>query len=224
MRTRALIFDMDGTMVDSLGYHAKSWTAFARHHGIERDMAAWMRSANGRTGLECVRELFAKTLSDDEARALVAQKEQIYRDLFAPEFAEIKGFRDFASRASQRGLKIGMGTAGDKDNINFALKHLAMDRPPQVRVGGDEGLAGKPHPDIFLAVAHQLHVPPDQCIVFEDAPLGIEAARRAGMRAVAICSTHKAEELQAPNVVASVNNYLELIDSAFLENLDVTST
>lgn len=224
MRTQALIFDMDGTMVDSLGYHAKSWTAFARHHGIERDMGTWMRSANGRTGLECVRELFARALSDDEARTLLAQKEQLYRDLFAPEFVEIKGFRDFASRASQRGLKIGIGTAGDQDNINFALHHLAMATPPQVRVGGDQGLAGKPQPDIFLAVAQQLNVSPAQCIVFEDAPLGIEAARRAGMRAVAICNTHNRDELQSPNVVASVNNYLELIDSAFLENLDVANT
>lgn len=224
MRTRALIFDMDGTMIDSLGHHARSWSEFARHHGINRDMPSWMRSANGRTGLECVRELFDRVLSDDEASALVAQKEQIYRDLFAPDFAEIKGFKEFACRAIRRGLKIGVGTAGDKNNISFALQHLALATPPQARVGGDEGLAGKPQPDIFLAVAHQLQVSPAECIVFEDAPLGIEAARRAGMRAVAICSTHRREELDSPHVVASVNNYIELMESSFLENLDVAST
>lgn len=224
MQTQALVFDMDGTMIDSLGFHARSWSEFARQHGIEKDMLTWMRSANGRTGVECMRELFAQDLSDEQARALVAQKEQIYRDLFAPEFAEIKGFSEFARLAFARGLKLGMGTAGDQNNIDFALRQLAMPTPPQVRVGGDQGLPGKPQPDIFLEVAKGLGVPPEACIVFEDAPLGIEAARRAGMRAVAICSSHSRDELASPNVVACVNNYLELIDSRFLEKLNVELT
>ncbi len=92
-------------------------------------------------------------------------------------------------------------------------RHLPLLRRPPLRhrlpplramVGGDEGLPGKPDPAIFLEAARRLGVPPAQCVVFEDAPFGIEAARRAGMRAVAICTTHAPHELSGPHVIAAV--------------------
>ena len=88
-------------------------------------------------------------------------------------------------------------------------------------VGGDEGLPGKPDPAIFLAVAQRLGVEPAHCLVFEDAPYGIEAARRAGMQAVAVCTTHTAQELAGPHVRAAIADYRELIANLFLEKLDV---
>jgi beta-phosphoglucomutase-like phosphatase (HAD superfamily) len=90
-------------------------------------------------------------------------------------------------------------------------------------VGGDEGLPGKPEPAIFLEVASRMKTRASGCIVFEDAPFGIEAARRAGMRAVAICSGHKAEELAGPHVLAAVPDFRYLLDSNFLENLHVAT-
>ena len=91
-------------------------------------------------------------------------------------------------------------------------------------VGGDEGLPGKPEPAIFLEAAKRMGISPEACIVFEDAPFGIEAARRAGMRAVAMCTSHRAEELTGPHVIASVNNYLDLMNSGFLETLYVATS
>ena len=88
-------------------------------------------------------------------------------------------------------------------------------------VGGDEGLPGKPEPAIFLEAAQRLGARAEHCIVFEDAPFGIEAARRAGMRAVAVCSSHSAEELAGDHVIASVRDYTELLNTNFLETLHV---
>ena len=88
---------------------------------------------------------------------------------------------------------------------------------------GDEGLTGKPTPAIFLEAAKRMNTPAENCIVFEDAPFGIEAARRAGMRAVAICTGHTAAELAGPHVIASVANYNELLNANFLENLHVAA-
>jgi len=220
---RALIFDMDGTMIDSMPSHAKSWVAFVQQQGITIDIPDLMRRTTGRTGAECMRELFQRDLSDAEALGYVAIKEQIYRDLFAPIFAEVPGFKQFAALSLQAGLKLGVGTAGDRHNIAFALQHLQLPQAPLAVVGGDEGLPGKPQPAIFLEAASRMGIRAGDCIVFEDAPLGIEAARRAGMRAVAICTTHSAKELAGPHVLAAAGNYLELIDSKFLETLHVAT-
>ncbi len=217
MDIRALIFDMDGTMVDSMPTHAQSWLLLAQRHGIAVDLPDLMRRTTGRTGLECMRVLFGRDMDDAEALGYVHEKESLYRELFAPQFAEIEGFSAFAQAARARGLQIGVGTAGDRHNVAFVYANLKLRPLPAVAVGGDEGLPGKPEPAIFLEVARRLGVAPQHCIVFEDAPLGIEAARRAGMHAVGIGSGHSAEELAGPHVLAYARHFTELTDNKFLE-------
>ena len=219
MKTAAFIFDMDGTMVDSMPWHAKSWVEFARRHAMDIDVAELMRRTTGRTGIECIREVFDHDVDSEKAMLLIAEKEAIYRELFTPVFAEVGGFRRFAADAMTLGLKLAVGTAGDKHNIAFTFSHLKMESAPHAVVGGDEGLPGKPEPAIFLEAARRLGVAPQQCIVFEDSPFGIEAARRAGMRAVAVCTGHRADQLAGPHVVAQVRDYHELKNSNFLESL-----
>lgn len=214
---QALIFDMDGTMIDSMPSHQRSWVEFTRRQGLGIDVSELMRRTTGRTGVECMLALFEGNISVAQAQAFVDEKEAVYRELFAPVFREVAGFKAFLASAQTRGLALGVGTAGDRHNQAFAYQHLALDRPLPT-VGGDEGLPGKPEPAIFLEVARRLGVAPERCIVFEDAPLGIEAARRAGMRAVAICSSHAAEELDGPHVLARVPDFTALITSRFLEN------
>ena len=220
MPVSALIFDMDGTMVDSMPFHARSWEAFCRRHGIDLPADEVLLGATGRTGVECMRVLLGEQLSEADACALVAEKEALYREIFAPVFREVAGFRRFSQAALAQGLKFGVGTAGDRHNIAFTLQHLQLAQAPQVVVGGDEGLRGKPHPDLFLEAARRLGADAADCIVFEDAPFGIESARRAGMRAVAVCTTHGAEELAGSHVVAQVRDYEELLATNFLESLN----
>lgn len=219
----ALIFDMDGTMIHSMPWHAKSWMVFAQKHGIDIDVNELLARTSGRTGPECMRVLFERVLDDAECDALVHEKEAIYRDMFSDNFAEVAGFSAFAKAAVARGLKIAVGTAGDRYNIEFAMSRLKMDPMPLAIVGGDEGFAGKPTPEIFLEAARRLGVAPERCIVFEDAPFGIEAARRGGMRAVAVCSTQTPQELTGLHVIAAVRDYDELAHSNFLETLDAAA-
>lgn len=219
----AVIFDMDGTMIDSMGHHRQSWIEFAAHHGLDMPIDELMRRTTGRTGAECMKELFGREVAPDEAWTLVRDKERLYRNRFAPEFREVTGFRAFYRHVVASGLRAGVGTAGDAENIAFALRHLALHEPPQAVVGGDEGLPGKPEPAIFLEVARRLGVAPAHCVVFEDAPLGIESARRAGMRAVAVCTTHRADELAGPHVLAAIAHYDGLPRAAWFRDLMETS-
>ena len=219
MQVRALIFDMDGTMIDSMGHHRLSWIEFARRHALAIEIDDLMRRTTGRTGAECMNELFGRDFSHTESWALIAEKETIYRESFAPVFREVAGFRAFAAAAHRQGLGLGVGTAGDRHNIAFAMQNLAMDPTPGVIVGGDEGLAGKPEPAIFLEVARRLGVAPIDCVVFEDAPLGIEAARRAGMAAVAVCTSHGAHDLAGPHVLAAIDDYRGATARALLQRL-----
>jgi beta-phosphoglucomutase-like phosphatase (HAD superfamily) len=219
----ALIFDMDGTMIDSMPFHAQSWIVFCQRHSIVIDLADLMQRTTGKTGTECMSELFGRMLSTQEAQPLVHEKEAIYRELFTPVFKEVAGFNTFATQARAAGLKIGVGTAGDQHNIAFAFQHLNMPHAPDAIVGGDQGFAGKPDPAIFLEVARKMQQPANACIVLEDAPFGIEAARRAGMRAVAICTSHSAAQLAGPHVIASVKDYNELLALQFLDHYHLES-
>ena len=224
MEVQALIFDLDGTMIDSMPCHAQSWVAFTRRHGLAIDLDDLMHRTTGRTGLECMRELFQRELSEHEALTLIEEKELLYRALFDPVFSEVAGFKAFSRQALGLGLKLGVGTAGDKHNIAFALSRLCLQSAPHTVVGGDEGLPGKPDPAIFLEAARRLNTRADACVVFEDAPFGIEAARRAGMRAVALCTSHSALQLAGPHVIAAVRDYRDLMNLKFLENLHVATS
>jgi beta-phosphoglucomutase-like phosphatase (HAD superfamily) len=163
-------------------------------------------------------------MEDAEAWALIGEKEQIYREIFGPVFTEVAGFKAFYDHAGSRGLKLGVGTAGDQHNVAFAMGHLQLPTAPLAIVGGDEGLPGKPNPAIFFEVANRMNTRASACIVFEDAPFGIEAARRAGMQAVAICTTHTPAQLAGPHVIATVRDYNELMSSQFLETLHVATS
>ena len=203
----AFIFDIDGTIIDSMPWHGKSWEVFFARHDLAYGGEAYLRRTAGRTGAELMREQFGP-LSDADAWAYVHEKEAIYRELFRPVFREIAGFREFARRANAAAIRMACATAGDSDNIAFAMSGLGMASEFEALVGAQDVAHGKPAPDLFLLAAQRMVVVPGECIVFEDAPLGIEAARRAGMLAVAVTSSEPAATLGAPaHVLAAIADY-----------------
>ena len=211
-----LIFDMDGTIIDSMPVHRSSWAQFAAHHGLSEQAEELERATSGRTGVEGMRALFGAELPLELAQAYVHEKEALYREQFGAQFRWVDGFERFAMWARTLGLRCGLGTAGDRHNVRFCLERLPkpdLDGLFEVCVGGDEGMPGKPDPAIFLAVAQRMGVAPADCLVFEDSPAGIAAAGHAGMRAIALLTSHSAEELAGSHVVAAVPDYHALLAS-----------
>ena len=216
----ALIFDIDGTIIDSMPYHGKSWPIMLARYGIGDEHMELLNRSAGRTGVELMRDIFGADLDDERAHMLVDEKESIYREMFRPHFREVPGFVDFARTAKRSGLKLGLGTAGDAKNIAFAVGGLGLPDFFDAAVGAPDVEHGKPEPDIFLEAARRMNVLPEHCIVFEDAPLGIEAARRAGMRAVAL-TTSEPEHVFAPHphVIRICSDYRGLAIEGFLATL-----
>ncbi|WP_305822046.1 HAD family hydrolase [Massilia brevitalea] len=214
---RALIFDMDGTIVDNMAFHTKSWIAFFERRGHAIDADAFFRATAGRQGGEIIRSHFGEHLLDDEVMTLNHEKEAVYRELYAPHRKAVEGFEDLIADAKSHGIALAVGTAAPPANVEFTLDGLDLRRHFDAIVGATDVARGKPHPDVFLEAAKRCGAEPADCIVFEDAPLGVEAARRAGMRAVVLTTTLPAEAFaEFDNVITIVSDFSQLsLDELF---------
>ncbi|MEW6371617.1 MAG: HAD family phosphatase [Pseudomonadota bacterium] len=215
--TRALIFDMDGTIVDNMGFHTESWITFFARRGRDIDADEFFRTTAGRQGKEIIRSYMGEDLEDEEILLLNHEKEAVYRELYAPHRKAVEGFEDLVADARSQGIALAVGTAAPPANVEFTLDGLDLRRHFDTVVGANDVARGKPHPDVFLEAARRCGAEPANCIVFEDAPLGVEAARRAGMRCVVITTTLPAEAFaEFDNVVRIVSDFSELsLDELF---------
>jgi beta-phosphoglucomutase len=194
---KAFLFDLDGTLIDSMPHHQSAWDAWYASRGLPMDSGEFFAATAGRSNAEILAGLFP-TRSADEHDAMANEKEAIYREIAAPSLALIAGVRGFVEAARVAGLRMAVCTASTPLNMALAFGLHGIDdwvetvvSPADVNSGPGPAtrLRGKPHPDIFLEAAHRLGLAPHECLVFEDAPLGVEAARRAGMKAVALTTT-----------------------------------
>ena len=216
---RALLFDLDGTLIDSMPHHQSAWDAWHAQRGLPMNSADFFASTAGRSNAEILADLFPSH-SADEHVAMADEKEAIYRAFAAQSLALIGGARAFVEAARAGGLQMAVCTASTLPNMALAFRLHGIDgwvehvvSPADVASGPGPAvpLRGKPHPDIFLEAAQRLGLAPEHCIVFEDAPLGVEAARRAGMRAVALTTTLGAEHFVSfDNLIAIAPDFTTL--------------
>ena len=191
----ALIFDMDGVIVDSNPLHRESWRAYNLRFGIETDEAMQERMY-GKRNDEIIRDFFGSSLTDEQVAAHGAAKERLFREMMAPRLQEslVPGFTGFVQ--DRNGAPAGVGTNAGRANVDFVLDGVSIGNIPLRNCFGavvDGGQVGrpKPYPDIYLRVAELLGVDPRNCVVFEDSHSGIEAARAAGTRVVGLRTTYK---------------------------------
>ncbi len=191
----AFLFDLDGVVVDSNAMHVDSWREVARRHGFECTGAEHIGKCGLRTGA-VIRELLRWPVTESEARAIGDEKEAIYREwIRAGGIPAIAGIREFLDRARERGIPCAVGSSAPRANVDLCLATLGLDDVFLATVSGEDVRRGKPAPDIFLTAAERIGARPESCVVFEDAPAGIAAAHAAGMRVVALWTSHAREEL-----------------------------
>ena len=191
----AFIFDLDGTLADSMPYHVRAWAQLSDDLGLGLSEVEVFARVFGISTREVARGLFGDRLPAAEQQRLGERKEAIFRAMYGPQMQAIPGALAFVRAAHARGIRLAIATGAGDVNTDFIVNTLGIRACFGVMVTADDVTRGKPHPEPFLTAAARLGVPPARCLVFEDAPAGLESAHGAGMHAVALTTTHPAAEL-----------------------------
>jgi beta-phosphoglucomutase family hydrolase len=185
----ALIFDMDGVIVDSNPVHRQAWAAFNRRYGLETT-EEMLRRMYGKRNDQIVRDFYGEGITLEEVDARGQAKERLYREMMVGRTEEmlVPGLRAFLER--YRDLPMGVGSNAEPENVAFVLDETRLRRYFRAVVDGHQVRHPKPHPEVYLRVAELLETEPAECIVFEDSHSGAAAAVAAGMRVIGIHTTY----------------------------------
>ncbi len=206
---RALIFDMNGTMVDDMSYHMEAWRNIIngelRGNLTPEEVKREMYGKNE----EVLERVFGRNkFSPGEMNRISIQKEQAYQTAFRPYLSLVDGLPQFLQKAYEHNIPMAIGTAAIPFNINFVLDNLSLRHYFRAIISADDVEKSKPHPETFLKAATALGMKPDDCIVFEDSPKGVETALNAGMQAIVVTTMHGKEDFeQYHNVLLFIKDY-----------------
>ncbi len=204
----AVIFDLDGVLIDSGPAHRASWRALGAELGIEVSDRA-VGAAFGRQNRDIVPILFGDDRSPEEVRRLGARKEEMYRDLVRGKLPVNEGAVELVRHYRAGGYQLAIGSSTPRANIDLALGEMGVAELFGVIVSSEDVSVGKPDPTVFLTAASRLGVLPGDCLVIEDAPAGVEAGKAAGMVVVALAGSHSREKLgHADRVISSLNELI----------------
>jgi beta-phosphoglucomutase len=204
MPRRAVIFDMDGVLIDSAKAHKESWRVLGNDLGV--DVTDEMFADQfGRASRDIIRCLFGHDLSDVTVTRYDDRKEEAFRDIVRGRMPFMPGARELVRTLHQAGFALAVGSSGPPENVDLCIEEMGLAHCFDAVVNGMDVTYGKPHPQTFLLAAERLGFQPKDCVVVEDAPAGIEAAARAGMKSVALTGTHPPSAFSnADLVVASL--------------------
>ncbi len=199
----AMIFDMDGVLIDSNPLHREAWTIFNRRFGVETTEEMLLRMY-GKRNDEIIRDYFGHDLDDAEVFARGAAKEAMYREMIETRLQDFLVPGVLAFLQTHTTTPKGVASNAEPANVDFLLDRGGLRRYFRAVVNGHQVQQPKPHPEIYLRTAELLDTPPADCIVFEDSHTGVEAARVAGMRVVGVCTTHG----NLPGASITIDNFM----------------
>lgn len=212
MEVKAVIFDLDGTLIDNNAYHLQSWIKYLKNKNREISEEEYKANVNGRTNKDVIEYIYQRKMEDAEAMVYAHEKEAIYRELYQPHITPVAGLLPLLQKLKDLRISMAIATSGIQVNIDFMFDNIPMREYFDVIVNSAHISKGKPDPEIYIKTAELLNVAPENCLVFEDAVVGINSAKAAGMKVVGVLTTHSAAELAGADVL--IRDYTELLNDA----------
>ncbi len=209
MAEKAFIFDLNGTIINDMAFHEEVWHRMLHENlGVNISMEETKKNMYGKNEEVLERILGKGVLSAQQMHDFSIAKETAYQEVFLPHLELITGLGDLFEKAYQKNIPMGIGTAAIPFNVDYVLDNLLIRKYFGSIITASDVQTSKPDPEVFLKCAAELGVAPQNCIVFEDAPKGVEAARNGGMKAVAITTYHtEADFLNFKNVLMVLDDY-----------------
>ena len=216
MNRRAFIFDMDGTIIDSMPTHVLSWIQALDEFG-HKTSTEELHKNNWGNVYDVVRSIMGDDLSDDQVAQIAIRKEELFRETYRSDLRLIDGLDTFLDDAKRAGILMALATNAGWDNISYVLDGLGIGAYFDTVISGMDVNRAKPDPEMFLKAACGLKMEPTNCIVFEDSANGITAASAAGMRIVLVKTFHKSQFYDShPSIIRTIRDYREIeVDELF---------
>jgi len=195
MSNIAIIFDIDGTLIDNNEYHKETWKLFCSKYNCDITDKEFKEFFLGNTNDRIIRYIFGEDTTQEQIKEYATEKEALYRQIYAPHIVPIKGIYELLREFKTNNIKCGVGSSAPPENVAFSIEKTNTKEYFSAVIDESKVTNGKPDPEIFLKAASLMQTEPQNCLVFEDSPIGIEAARNAGMKVIGITTTHSKEEL-----------------------------
>lgn len=204
----ALIFDLDGVLVDSEPLHQRDWLTVFREGGIDFPEAqvARLQGLRGEQVIEWLEETFPESIKDVDMEALIQEKRRLFMDQSIGELEAIRGAEAFL-RAQKGQLPLALVTSARLKIVGRVLFHFNWRNIFDALVGAEHVTHSKPHPEPFLKAVERFHLKPGDCVVFEDSVVGVQSARSAGCRVCGVTSTADAQTLKDAGALWTISNF-----------------
>lgn len=196
----AVIFDMDGVIVDTNVFHKKAIHQFCEKYGFALTEEQLRTTIYGRTNKDWITNLFG-TLTQEQLSAYAHEKEQLFRDLYLPHIKPVKGLLEFLIKLKEQNIPTAIATSAPPENVEFVLENIPIRKYFNTILDERVVTHGKPNPEIYIQTAAALGFKNEKCIVIEDSLSGVTAGRKSGSKVIGITTTHTAAELTDANFI-----------------------
>ena len=208
---KAIIFDLDGTLVDSLPYHHESWRIFFKKNNIEEnDFDEIYKNYKGGGTLELMTSVFGDIYTKDELEKMSDDKEVIFRDIYRSKIFPINGLRKFLDSLKKNNISLSIGSNAIRKNVLMTIKELGITNYFSSIICGDEVSKGKPDPEMYIKTLSNLKVNKNECIIFEDSIEGVTAAKNANIKAIGVTSSQSSEILKSVGAFKTIEDYTKI--------------
>ena len=207
---KAIIFDMDGTMVDNMMVHHRAWQQTLKEMGLFMTLEEVKEKVHG-INEEILERLFGDRFTPEERKRFAYTKESNYRELFIDSLVLIAGLETFMNTVRKKKIPMAVGSAAPVENVDFVLDNLNIRSHFQVVLHAGDVSKGKPDPEIYLKIMKLLKVNPSETLIFEDSVVGATAAENAGCDVMVVTTTHQPDEfIELKNVIGTIHDFTEI--------------